>query len=389
MDRDIVLKEILNLNAHNILCELPTSFGKTRIAIELLKKHKVKTILIVIPRNVLIANWKDEIVKWCPKNKWDITFTTYVSLPKHKGNWDCIVYDECHHLSERCREALCDFTSRRNILLSATVSKDFKDILKEVFGNLYCYKVTAKEAIEHNVLPDPKVILLPLRLKDKEPTEDLWFNRSRTKVVELPYTQIWTARKNKMFKFRVYCTQKQYYKEVSNTIQYYKDMYIRSRREMFRNKWLQECNKRLKWLSDKKVEYIYQILERLGSMRTLTFCGTIEQTVLLGEHCINSKNKESLRILSDFNSGKINHITACNCLNEGMNLVDCQVGIYVNLNSSETIIAQRLGRILRHPNPLIIIPYFVGTREEELKDKMLENYNPELITTITSLDEIK
>ena len=149
MDRDIVLKEILNLNAHNILCELPTSFGKTRIAIELLKKHKVKTILIVIPRNVLIANWKDEIVKWCPKNKWDITFTTYVSLPKHKGNWDCIVYDECHHLSERCREALCDFTSRRNILLSATVNKDFKDILKEVFGNLYCYKVTAKEAIEY------------------------------------------------------------------------------------------------------------------------------------------------------------------------------------------------------------------------------------------------
>ena len=228
-----------------------------------------------------------------------------------------------------------------------------------------------------------------MRLKDEEPTEDLWFNRSKTKGVELPYTKICTARKNKMFKFRVYCTQKQYYKEVSNTIQYYKDMYIRSRREMFRNKWLQECNKRLKWLSDKKVEYIYQILERLDLMRTLTFCGTIEQTVLLGEHCINSKNKESLRVLSDFNSGKINHITACNCLNEGMNLVDCQVGIYVNLNSSETIIAQRLGRILRHPNPLIIIPYFVGTREEELKDKMLENYNPELITTITSLDEIK
>ena len=72
-----------------------------------------------------------------------------------------------------------------------------------------------------------------------------------------------------------------------------------------------------------------------------------------------------------------------------MNLTNCQIGIYANLNSSETIVKQRTGRLLRHPNPVIIIPYFKNTREEELVQKMLEDYNHELITTITNIKSIK
>ena len=72
-----------------------------------------------------------------------------------------------------------------------------------------------------------------------------------------------------------------------------------------------------------------------------------------------------------------------------MNLVNCQVGIYANLNSSDTIVKQRMGRLLRHKNPVLIVPYFVGTRDEELASKMLENYNPKLVTVINDYKEIK
>ena len=72
-----------------------------------------------------------------------------------------------------------------------------------------------------------------------------------------------------------------------------------------------------------------------------------------------------------------------------MNLVNCQVGISANLNSSETIVKQRMGRLLRHKNPVLIVPYFVGTRDEELVGKMLENYNPKLVTVINDYKEIK
>lgn len=72
-----------------------------------------------------------------------------------------------------------------------------------------------------------------------------------------------------------------------------------------------------------------------------------------------------------------------------VNLVNCRVGVYATLNSSERMITQKLGRILRHPNPIIIIPYYAHTRDEEIVKKMCENYNPELVTTIKSLDEIE
>lgn len=72
-----------------------------------------------------------------------------------------------------------------------------------------------------------------------------------------------------------------------------------------------------------------------------------------------------------------------------MNLIDCQVGIYASLNSSDTMIKQKLGRLLRHPNPVLIIPYYNNTREEEIIGKMLEDYNPELVTVVESLNQIK
>lgn len=72
-----------------------------------------------------------------------------------------------------------------------------------------------------------------------------------------------------------------------------------------------------------------------------------------------------------------------------MNLIDCQVGIYASLNSSDTMIKQKLGRLLRHPNPVLIIPYYNNTREEEIIEKMLEDYNPELVTVVESLNQIK
>lgn len=46
-------------------------------------------------------------------------------------------------------------------------------------------------------------------------------------------------------------------------------------------------------------------------------------------------------------------------------------------------------RILRHKSPIIIIPYFKNTREEELVEKMTEEYNPELIHVVENVNDIK
>lgn len=392
MTRDDMLREILSLKGSNWLLELATGTGKSKMAIEKVRSKVTNNFntLVVVPRNVHKQNWDAEFKKWWPKHPLSITYTTYVSFPKYKGKWDFVIFDECHHLSERCREALCDFDISHSVLLSATVSKNLKDELKEVFDNLVSYKKDLRDVIEEEILPDPKVYLWPLDLNTGLPTESVWKNsKAKGKLIECSWATRWNYIKQTVCPVKIYCTERQYYSDLHSQIEYWKKRYMNTRGILAKNKWLRLCNDRLKWLSDKKVKHLYQLLSFLSKYRTLTFCNSIEQTELLGKYCINSKNTESIQYLEDFNNGKVDHITACNMLNEGMNLVNCQVGIYANLNSSEAIIKQRMGRLLRHPNPVIIVPYFKNTREEELVQTMLEDYNPKLVTTIRDISEIK
>lgn len=392
MTREDMQREILSLEGSNWLLELATGTGKSRMAIEKIKSLRSRMgqhLLIVVPRNMHKQNWADEIKMWWPKCDFKISYTTYVSFPKYKGTWDFVIFDECHHLSERCREALCDFNIAHSVLLSATVSKTLKDELKEVFDDLVSYKKDLRDVIEEEILPDPRVYLWPLELNTGFPTESIWKNtKAKGRLIECNWATRWNYLKQKACPVRIYCTERQYYCDLCNQIDYWKKRYQSTRSQIAKNKWLRLCADRLKWLSDKKVKYLHQLLPNLIKHRTLTFCNSIEQTELLGEYCINSKNADSVQYLEDFNRGKIDHITACNMLNEGMNLVNCQVGIYANLNSSEAIIKQRMGRLLRHPNPVIIVPYYKNTREEELVQTMLEDYNPELVTKISRIEDI-
>lgn len=389
MTREEVLKEVKAIPNKNVLLTLPTGFGKSRCAIERVKSRakNYKNLLIVVPRNVLKVNWTEEFNKWWPKCKLNITFTTYVSFPKYKGSWDFVIFDECHHLSERCREALCDFTIGSSILLSATVKKELKEELKEVFDDLYYYNVTLRKAIDNEVLPDPIVYLLPLALDNKWPNERIIKNpKAKGRVIYSSWAERWSYIRQKSNPVHIFCTQAQYLDDLNSQIEWFKN---RKGNIVCKNRWLKLCGDRLKYLSDCKVPFVLKILQHCAKQRTLTFCNSIEQTKKLGEYCINSKNIKSSDVLELFNEEAINHITACNMLNEGMNLTNCRIGIYANLNSSETIIKQRTGRLLRHPHPIIIIPYYKETREEELVNKMLEDYNPELVKTINFIEEIQ
>lgn len=394
MTREEVREEILEVSNSNILCELPTSFGKSKIALDLLNKRVPENprVLIVIPRLVLINNWKKEIEQWGYTERFKgVEFVTYVSFPKklYTAWWDAIIFDECHHLSERCRDAWSDASSqiaKNVILLSATVGRDLKREIKALFPDLYTYKVSARKAIEDEVLPDPRVYLIPLSLDRTYVTHRIVKNPSQKIEITIPYVDRWKYKGIKNRRIVITCTQGQYYDDLSSMIERYRKKMFS---ETFKNLFLRKSGERLKWLSEQKSAYVKTLLDLLGKQRTLTFCNGIAQTEELGTCCVNSKNtKQSKENLEQFNDGFIDHITACNMLDEGMNLVNCRVGIYAVLNSSDRMITQKLGRLLRHPDPVIIIPYYKSTREEEIVNKMRENYNPELVTTITNLTEL-
>ena len=144
-----------------------------------------------------------------------------------------------------------------------------------------------------------------------------------------------------------------------------------------KNLWLHKAGERLKWLSDQKIEIVLKLTASIPS-RKIIFCNNIEQSNKLGFPCVNSK--VGIDNLNFFNKRKVNAISCVNMLDEGQNLNDCQCGIFMALNSSERMQIQKMGRLLRHKNPIIYIPYYKNTREEEIVTKMLENYNKDLIT---------
>ena len=375
-----------------LLTLLSTGFGKSRIAIDCINKicDKVFSIendrtdvLIVVDKKVHIKNWKDEFEKWGGIKTDNVEFCCYASLHKYaKSYWDIVILDEAHHVGSEARlETLETINIAYNLIgLSATVSRELRTWFKRKYKTTIV-SCTTQDAIESNILPDPTIYLMPLNLNDKEYTELYEINnKDKSNPIYGDYKDLWVLKRSKKHAF-IRCTQKQYINELNGLVEFYKRKATGGNKIM-KNLWLRACGDRLTYLANAKNKQVQAILTKLKNYRTITFCTSIEQSEKLGKNCIHSKNKEAQATLNIFNEGKIKHITACHMLNEGINLTNCRYGIFANINASETIQIQRVGRALRHKEPVLIIPFFRNTREEELVRKWMENYNKDLIKVI-------
>ena len=359
-----------------LILELITGYGKTKIAIDLINhicdrvyvKHQDPTnILILVAKTVHKQTWKDEIKKWGGIKSDNVIIECYESFKKYKnGYFDVVIADEVQHLSEARRDILDSLHINEAFIgLSATIKKEMKEYFRDNY-KAHIIRCGLKEAVQSDILPEPDVYLVPMSLS----------------------TTGFSFKINK-FGQNIITTQRGYYNTLSSMILWYKNNYMRTRSRRLKLRWLSMAGERLKWLSEQKEGKVLSILDYFKGQRTLTFCSSIDQAERLGKYNITSKNKNSIDYLNMFNSNKIKHITACSILNEGVNLTNCRIGIFCNLNSSEIISKQRVGRVLRHKKPIIILPYFKDTREEELVEKMTAEYNKDHVFTIHNLFEIK
>lgn len=391
------LECLIGLEKSNfLLLEACTGYGKTKMSINLINhliefdyQGKHTSMLLLVAKTVHKQTWKDEFKKWGGINVDDVTIECYESLKKHENeSFDFVVMDECHHLNSDKRIGLFNTIKyTKCIALSATVPRLFKWYLKS------CYRaavVTCSivDAIEDEVLPEPQIILYPLQLDNVRPTESIEINpKAKGKTYYGNYNELWKYRKMKVHAI-ISCTPRQRVNEYNSQILYEKNRYMKTRQEFLKNKWLFDCGERIKYLANLKNNIVLSILQRLEKERTITFCKTIEQADILGKYSIHSKNKDSDIIYNNFNAKKIDHIVSVNVLNEGANLVDCKYAVFANYSSSEICSAQRVGRSLRHKSPVIILPYYKATREEEIVNTMIESFKEESIHTILSLKEL-
>ena len=315
------------------LIELPTGAGKTKRCLDLL--GEARHILVIVPKLVLIKTWQDEIGKWGHDHRFFV-FSTYQGLEKNVGSYDAIVCDECHHVTERVAFLLKRCEAKDWYFLSATVPWQARRRIEFVCPQLQVERKRLKDAIGEGKLPMPKMIYIPLKASDEEMG---------------------------------------FYRKMSQDVETKKNAYFYSKEQWRKTAWLKAAGDRLKWLSREKEEAVMRVMQHYAGMKTLTFCCDIPQTERLGEACIHSKKKRDTNndCLKQFDNGTIKHLAACATLDEGVNLTGCQVGIFAYLGASELKQVQRIGRILRHPEPVILVPYYMGTREEEIVKKLKDN----------------
>ena len=389
-------------NTNCLLLELPTGYGKSKLSIDITnylinsqwyKDKKQINILILVAKRVHKQTWKEEIEKWGGihhlKAEINICMECYESLKNHcREHWDIILADEVHHIGSDVR---LDFLKTMSfgyfIGLSATIPRK----LKQLFKYRYHSEVVScdiVEAIEDEILPEPQILLFPLILDNRNPTEEIEINaKVGGKIFYGEYKDLWKYKKSKQHAI-LKCTQKQKLIEYDRLIEWFKKMKQQTGNPAMERSWLFQAGKRLEFLANCKLDIVRDILRKLDNERTITFCKTIEQAEAAGRWCIHSKNADADRIYQDFNAKKINHITAVNILNENANLVDCKYAVFCNFSSSEICMPQRLGRSLRHKSPIIIFPYYEKTREEEIVMKYIEGFNKDCIKTIHSIQEI-
>ena len=112
-------------------------------------------------------NWKEEIKKW-KLQECNIDIQCYASLKKYKdSNWDVVIFDEAHHLKSSLRLGIIStIKSTYTIFLSATLGFNLRCDLAYIYGNIYNSRCSIDDAIKNEILPTPKIYLIPLELDD-------------------------------------------------------------------------------------------------------------------------------------------------------------------------------------------------------------------------------
>lgn len=158
----------LPIPAHGIL-EISMRVGKGRITIEQIKRENCKSILWVTPSTTLRdKDIPEEFIKWGADNYLErTTVICYSSLAKHKGNYDKIILDECHALTEANVEPLFNGSITYNSILGLTGTMPKIPEKLELFGLLklkVLKEISIEDAVDLDLVSDFKITMLETTL---------------------------------------------------------------------------------------------------------------------------------------------------------------------------------------------------------------------------------
>lgn len=366
---------------------MATGSGKSKIAVDrcksLINKDGTANILIVVPTEKLRdENWKEEFRKWQCLDIWEhhVKRCCYASLNKYYDeDFDLVVLDEGHNITENNSEFFKQNVVRRCIVLTATRPRDqIKiNILKSLNLNPV-YELSLDESVKLGLVAPYDITIVNMNLDDKNKYIPAGSKAKPFKNTEKAQYGYLSARLNAMP---------------------HKMGFINRMRFIYTLKSKTEA---AKWIIDNVIP---------KDLRTLIFCGSKEQANQLSDYRFYSrpsppkkldpskrytpfqlakyeKQMEEYRYnisiyqgddsFNKFKRGEINQMACVNSVNEGHNLEGMDIGFVVQLNSNELNLIQRIGRLIRfrpgHRGTIIIL-CVQDSVDKDWTKKATENLN--------------
>ena len=330
----------------------PTGGGKTLFALYCIQKLKTSTF-IVVPTEVLMHQWKNEMIKNLDISEKDIglyygkskelkKYTIGIINSASKADlsfYNFLIMDEVHRYSSSENIKIIK-NNRFKYTLGVTatlIRKDSRERLLEplIGSNFYTYRMD--EAIKDDVLSNFEVINVSTTLTEIEKLE---YDTVNDYIIE-------------NFKYFNYNFLK-----IQKTIS---DTSLEWKKRAKAIKLIKMFNQRRKIYnnSENKIIKTIEIIKNHLSDKIIVFSQSINFANKIYEKCKNdnlnveiyhSKNK-NIESINKFSSSKSGILISVMSLNEGLNVKDANIGIILGgfnvFKGKERVLTQRLGRILR------------------------------------------
>lgn len=377
--------------------EAVTGTGKTFVGIWLMHKYiqEQKRCLVIVPTQVLLRQWKEEIETELGFELTSLVGAGYQQLDLHQpitlgvvnsvvklqqtgqidDEFDLIIADECHRYgSKRNKLALLKKTKDR-LGLTATFerSDDFVDEVLIPYFKKVCFKYQFKQARKDGVIA--RFISLSigtnLTVDDRETFDSCGkaMRQARDKLIqEHGYPA----------EFKKFLTRVQRSKNIVEGV--------------LCQKFFGSMQLRRKILSESplKISVLQKIQDIIkSSWGTLVYCESIESAEIIAgilrkfdfetePYHSKLKEREKEEIFTRFRNGDTKCIVAVRTLDEGVNVPEANCAIIVAASKQRRQMIQRMGRILRKKHDgtgsVFIHIYARNTGEDPSDDSSSDEY---------------
>lgn len=338
---------------HGILYLTPR-FGKIFTSINILEMMPRTDVLIAYPDKTIKQSWKDDFAARGYDDS-NVTYTTHMSLKKHKTTeFGLVIIDEVHLLSPAQRSACSELLERndRVLCLTGTLMDKTEKVLYMELGLRVIAEYTLAEAIRDKIVPDYRIQIKYVPLDN---------------VIKGAY-------KNKAR------TDKSQAKALSWVIG---DMDRKGKNANF----LRLNRTRIFQRSVSKIRATVAELNKSADERILVFCGLIHVAESLGIPCHHGKSADK-ELFLDFVHGDVNKMAVVKIGGSGVTYKKLSRIIINSFDSNAERLAQKINRAMsmEYDNPDKRAEILILTSDDKVElnwlKKAMEFFDPEKITYV-------